>query len=237
MSSKHKIITLAADNILASAATQSRKKLDPDVVAQYVEDIHNGAVFPPLVVFAEVNSERYILADGFQRLQAFVECDITEVKCELHDGDLHAAFRYCLGANTEHGARRTNADKIHVVEMALKDPEVSQMAVQEIADMCRVNRHTVRRVRERMLEDVKPGGKNKPGKAVDPKPEDVRPTRPAPTQEEAELEELRQAMSAIKALPYGGGDVTKLNPNKDDVADFEYVSSWLAHAVLVMRRK
>ena len=235
MSSKHEIITLATDNILASAATQSRKRLDPETVTQYIEDVKNGAIFPPLVVFAEPNSERYILADGFQRLQAYVECDVTEAQCELHEGDLHAAFRYCLGANTQHGARRTNADKIHVVEMALKDPEVSQMQVQEIADLCRVDRNTIRRVREKLLDDVKP--KNKPGKAVDPKPEDVRPTRPMPTQEEAELEELRLAMSAIKALPYGGEDVTKLNPDKDDVADFEYASSWLAHAVIVMRKQ
>lgn len=236
MATSKKTQRLQADNILASAATQSRKRIDPALVAQYVEDLHNGACFPPLIVFAEKNSERYILADGFHRLQAMVEAEVQDIEVEVHEGDLHAAFRYCLGSNAEHGGRRTNADKIHVVEMALKDPEVSQFQVQEIADICRVDRNTIRRVRERMLEEKKPGGKNKPAPAVDPSPDDVRPTKEPPTQEEVELEEVQLAMSAIKALPYGGEDIAKLNPSKDDVADFEYVSSWLAHAVLVMRK-
>ena len=232
---KPNLIRLQANNILASAATQSRKRIDPALVAQYVEDLNNGCIFPPLIVFAEKNSERYILADGFHRLQAMVEAEVQDIMVEVKEGDLHAAFKFCLGSNAEHGGRRTNADKIHVVEMALKDPEVSQMAVQEIADVCRVDRNTIRRVRERLLEDKKPGT-NKPGSAVEPTPDDVRPTKEPPTQEEVELDEVRLAMAAIKALPYGGEDIAKLNPSKDDVADFEYASSWLAHAVLVMRK-
>lgn len=232
--------TLAVDNILASAATQARKKIDPDLVAQYVEDIANGAEFPALVVFAEKGSERYILADGFHRLQAFVESDHKTVDVEIHEGDLHSAFRFALGSNCEHGARRTNADKRHVVELALKDPEVSQRPVKEIADICRVNEKTIRRIREEQLDKAKnkgSGGKDSKGKAANAKPDDQRQTRPEPTQEEAELTELRNAMGLIKALPYGGEDVTKLSPTKEDIADFEYVAAWLSHAVLVMRRK
>jgi len=230
---------LDIDNVLASAATQARKKIDPDLVAQYVEDIANGAKFPALVVFVEKNSERYILADGFHRLQAYVESDYKQVEVEVHEGDLHAAFRYALGSNCEHGARRTNADKRHVVELALKDPDVSQRPVQEIADICRVNEKTIRRIREEQLDKSKnkgSGGKDSKGKAADAKPEDQRSTRPEPTQEEVDMTELRTAMGLIKALPYGGEDVTKLSPNKDDVADFEYAAAWLSHAVLVMRR-
>jgi hypothetical protein len=235
--SKKPIIELATDNILASAATQVRKKLDHTVIESYVEAIGNGAIFPPLVVFAEKDSDRYILADGFHRLHAFVNSEIGQCPVEVHEGGLHEALMWALGANDEHGLRRTNADKRNAVEMALKDPEISTLKPTEIADICRVNERTVRRIRDDM-DLAKPKNKpNKPGKGQDPKPDDNRPTKPAPTQEEIDRDELRQALGLIKAFPYGGEDATKLDLDKDDTADLEYAAAWCSHAVLVLRSK
>lgn len=235
---KHKIITLAVDNILASAATQVRKKLDKATIDEYTEALKNGAIFPPLVVFAEVDSERYILADGFHRHHAYVNAEIDKCKVEVHEGSLHDALLWALGCNDEHGLRRTNADKRNAVEVALKDPEISKLEMVQIADICRVDDRTVRRIRDDMDLDIgKRKKKNKKGKGVDPDPKDVRPTRPAPTQGEVERDELRAALSAIKAFPYGGEDVVKLDLDKDDTADLEYVAAWCSHAVLMLRRQ
>lgn len=229
---------LATDNILASAATQVRKKLDHTVIESYAEQMKNGAQFPALVVFAEKGSERYILADGFHRLHAYINAEIGECKVEVHEGGLHEALMWALGANDEHGLRRTNADKRNAVELALKDPEISQLQIIQIADICRVTDRTVRKIRDDMDLDV---GKRKKapkkGKAEDPSPDDVRPTKVPPTQAEIERSELRQALGLIKAFPYGGEDVTSLELDKDDTADLEYVAAWCSHAVLVLRSK
>lgn len=229
---------LAVDNILASAATQVRKKLDKATIDEYTEAMKNGAQFPPLIVFAEQDSDRYILADGFHRHHGYVNAEIAECKVEVREGGLHEALLYALQANDEHGLRRTNADKRNAVEMALKDPEISQLQVIQIADVCRVTERTVRNIRDDMdLNIGKRKKANKKGKGEDPDPKDVRPTRPAPTQAEAERDELRAALSAIKAFPYGGEDAVKLDLDKDDTADLEYVAAWCSHAVLMLRRQ
>lgn len=233
---KVKKIDLATDNILASAATQVRKKLDRETIDQYTEDMQNGHIFPRLIVFAEDGGDRYILADGFHRHHAYVNAEIGQCPVEVHQGGLHEALMYALQANDEHGLRRSNADKRNAVEIALKDPEISALQVLEIADICRVNERTVRRIRDDMdLNKDKPK-KNAKGKGVEPDPKDVRPTRPAPTQSEVERDELRAALSSIKAFPYGGEDAPKLDLNKDDTADLEYVAAWCSHAVLVLRK-
>lgn len=237
LKTKPKIITLATDNILASAATQVRKKLNKDTIDEYVEDLSNGAIFPPMTVFAEAESDRYILADGFHRHHAYVNAEIGTVEVEVREGGLHEALLYALQANGEHGLRRSPADRRNAVEMALKDPEISTLQIQQIADICRVDERTVRRIRDDLDLDIGKRKKNKKGKGQDPDPKDVRPTRPAPTQNEIERGELEQALSLIKAFPYGGEDAIKLELGKDHIADLEYVAAWCSHAVLVLRRQ
>lgn len=228
---------MATDNILASAATQVRKKLDHTVIDSYIEALANGAIFPRLVVFAEKGGERYILADGFHRLHAYINSEIGTCRVEVHEGGLHEALLYALGANDEHGLRRTNADKRNAVEMALKDPEIRLLHPDQVALICAVNERTVRRIRDDM-DLAKPKNKpNKPGSADDPTPGDARPTKPAPTQVEVDRTELRTALGLIKAFPYGGEDATTLELDKDDTADLEYVAAWCSHAVLVLRSK
>lgn len=225
--------SLPIENIEATTATQVRTKLHKDVIDMYEQDIRSGAIMPPIHVFAENGSARHILADGFHRLVAHVNAEKDEIEVIVHEGGMHEALLYALGANTVHGLRRSNADKIHAVEMALKDPAISQRTQQEIADICRVHVETVRRIEQKQGVGREPAkGKSKPTK---PTADDVRPTKPAPTQEEIERDELRGALKAIKVFPYEGGDAVKLSLDKDDVADLEYVSAWCAHAVLAHR--
>lgn len=233
-----KTLTLACDNIIATSATQVRVKLNEDKIKEYQEDIENGAIMPALDVFAEKGSEAYYLADGFHRLLAYINAGREFVECDVHEGGLHDALVYALGANTAHGLRRTNADKVNAVRLALKDPELSQLTQQEIADICKVERKTVNRVGRRETLDGVPkvhDGENPEGEAEANKPENQRPTKPEPTQEEVDRGELRQACALIKGFPYGGEDATKLHLEPADIEDLEYVSGWAAHAVLVHR--
>jgi len=223
------------DNIEATEATQVRARLNKETIDQYREEIETGAEMPPVVVFAEDGSQRYILADGHHRLYAHIHADLKEIEVDLRVGDMHDALEFALQANRAHGLRMTNADKVKSVKMALADPELAQRTQQEIADIVGITREAVNRISRRDTLDAAKDVDGEPGESEENKPENVRATKPEPTQEEVERGELRQAASLVKALPYGGEETIHLELTPDDVADLEYISTWCAHAVLAHR--
>jgi hypothetical protein len=237
MATNKSVTMMPIDQIEATTATQVRVKLHNDVIDMYEQDIRNGAMMPPVVVFAEKGSARHILADGFHRVVAHVNAELEEIEVDIREGGMHDALAYALQANRQHGLRRSNADKTNAVKMALKDPVFSALTQQEIADLCGVSRETVNRISVRVTtgREAKDEARNKP---KPPTPDDHRPTKPEPTQAEVELEEVRQAMSLIKALPYNGDDAAgSLDFSNDDIADLEYCSTWCAHAILAYRSR
>ena len=66
----------------------------------------------------------------------------------VHQGTQRDAILYSVGANTNHGLRRTNADKRKAVLIMLEDEQWSQWSNREIAKQCGVGETTIRRVRE-----------------------------------------------------------------------------------------
>lgn len=233
---------LRLDNIEATAATQVRVRLDRGIIDQYTQDVKDGAAFPPIDVYCEPNSERYILADGFHRHRAFVNAEREEIGCYIHEGGLKEALIHALGANSEHGHRRSNADKRHAVEMALKDPEISQLQQQEIADICRVHTRTVRRIQNDILSKDSSNGDDRTKSGDDDAPETHKPedhTRDSGdvSQQQVETDELRQALKMITVLPYPGEDAPeRLLLDDDLISDAEHVSVWLASLVLQARK-
>jgi len=232
---------LRCDNIIATDATQVRVKLDKDLIEQYAADIKNGDIFPAVDVFAENGSEAYWLADGFHRHRATIDAGKDSIKVKLHEGGKHDALIHALGANAGHGLRRTNADKINAVKLALKDPAICQLTQQEIADICRVDRSTVQRVERRGLlnendsqEAAKP---HESGTPEENSPDNVRPTKVPPTQKEIDLAQVRELNAGYKEFPYDGDGFLELELTPDDIADFEYVSTMTAHAVIAYRNR
>lgn len=230
------------DAIEATAATQVRVRIDRKMVDQYTEDFQNGAAFPPLVCFREKNSDRIILADGFHRQRGAVNAGREDIGCFIYEGGTHDALMYALGSNAEHGFRRSNADKIHAVEMALKDPELSQLKTQEIADICRVAKRTVERVINRHLSEDENDSQDatesqdNSDKVETSHEEHVRDSGKKLTQAEVETDEVREALKQIMCLPYSGEDaIERLVLDPDLVADCEYVSTWLSSLVIVYR--
>jgi ParB-like chromosome segregation protein Spo0J len=113
-------------------------------VAEYAEAMDAGAKFPPIVVFND--GTRYLAADGFHRIHAARKLGATKIECDIRSGGKPEALKFALSCNAHHGLRRTNADKRHAVELALREfPKLSDIA---IGDLCLVGRLLVAEIRK-----------------------------------------------------------------------------------------
>lgn len=135
-SSESSIQSIAIAKIRMDGGTQPRSKLYEDVVGDYIEDMKQGAEFPPVIVFYD--GTEYWLADGFHRVRAREAIGVEEIAAEVIPGELRDAILYSVGANASHGFRRTNADKHRAIERLLRDPEWSRWSDREIARRCSV---------------------------------------------------------------------------------------------------
>lgn len=136
------------DQIVYDGGTQTRAKLNGDTIADYAEDMTEGAKFPPVVVFDDGNE--YLLADGFHRVMAAERCGWRDIDAEIHKGSKQDAIKYSLGANNRHGLRRTNADKRYAVGVALV--EFGKLSDRAIAELCGVGADLVGDARRQVSE-------------------------------------------------------------------------------------
>lgn len=144
--------TLELNQIRIDGGTQPRVEIDQEVLTEYAEHLRNGGTFPPVIVFYD--GAAYWLADGFHRYHAhrMVGCDSIAV--DIQNGGLREAILYSVGANTEHGLRRTNEDKRKAVETMLtndivsKDEKGNPWGDREIARQCHVTHPFVAKLRQ-----------------------------------------------------------------------------------------
>jgi hypothetical protein len=213
--------------IEATASTQVRVRIDPNTIDEYADDMKNGHIFPPVVVFAEAGSERYILADGFHRLAAAQKAKLTEIGVVIKEGGLHEALMAALEANAGNGLRRTNADKCHAVEMALKDPFLSGLPLREIAEVCRVSHELVRTIKQGQNKKTEPAAKV----STDDKEsagENVLATKTPPTQDEVDKAEFMAAVKVILSFPYTGlSAIEHMYLGRDELHDIDLAADWM----------
>lgn len=149
---------LPLDAINIYGGTQARIKTTDEAVESYAEEMADGAVFPPIVVYFD--GATHWLADGFHRYLAAKRIDRATIPAEVQPGGRSDALRHALGANATNGVCRTNADKRNVVEIALE--EWPDRANPVIAEICRVSAEFVRRSRATLIQS----GRIKPADAV-----------------------------------------------------------------------
>ena len=137
-------LPLAAINIYGG--TQTRVKTTDEAVESYADEMTQGTVFPPIVVYYDGATNW--LADGFHRFLATKRNQRPTILAEVFPGGRSEALRHALGANATNGVYRTNADKRNAVEIALE--EWPDRANPVIAELCRVSADLVRRCRTEM---------------------------------------------------------------------------------------
>jgi len=128
---------------------QSRETINTSVVQDYAEFIREGGKMPPITAFYD--GEQYYVADGWHRYFAHKVSAFPEIEANIIEGTRREAILFSLGANDEHGLRRTNADKRKAVNTLLQDIEWSEWNDSEIARKCKVSSMFVGKVRKEVI--------------------------------------------------------------------------------------
>jgi FtsZ-binding cell division protein ZapB len=136
---------IGLDAIRIDGGTQSREKIDEIIVGEYADLIEDGVVFPAVRVYFDGVS--HYLADGFHRYHAHRKAGKGSIEADVEKGTLRDAILYSLGANHEHGLRRSNADKRKAVQAMLDDFEWQEWSNGEIARRCHVSERLVANMR------------------------------------------------------------------------------------------
>lgn len=149
------VLLLDVADIYLDLECQPRVRCDLDVIDEYADHYRSRRSLPPLVVFHV--GDLYLLADGWHRFKAALRAGLRKIDVEVHHGTRRDAILYSVGANAEHGLRRSSEDRRRAVEILLKDPDWCQRSNSWIADMARVSHPYVGKVRRELGLDSTPG--------------------------------------------------------------------------------
>jgi hypothetical protein len=133
---------------IKDGGAQLRAEMRPETIADYANDMLDGAIFPPVILFDD-GSDLW-LADGFHRVEANKKVEHAEIMAEIRAGTSRDAILYASGANAVHGLRRTQVDKRRAVERLLRDPEWARWSDRKIAEAARVDHKTVGTIRREL---------------------------------------------------------------------------------------
>jgi ParB-like chromosome segregation protein Spo0J len=192
-----KLTEIKVDNEL-----QSRAEINEQVIAEYTEVIRNGGKMPPVTVFFD--GKNNYLADGWHRYFAHKKAGFADIEADVKKGSRREAIFYSVGANSNHGLRRTNADKRKAGMTLLEDIEWSELSDVEIAKACGVSSMFIGNLRKEHLPvDEQPAERKvKRGDTeykmdisnIGAKPKEAEPEY---DEQEGKIEELATELNAI----------------------------------------
>ena len=132
--------------IKVDSSLQGRCKLNQEVIDEYTEVLREGGKLPPVKVF-HVGSG-YYLVDGWHRYFAHKKAGLADIEIDVTDGTIRDATLYAVGANDDHGLRRTHDDKRKAVMMLLDDFEWAEWSDRQIAKAVKVSSVFVGKIRK-----------------------------------------------------------------------------------------
>jgi len=183
---------LALDRIDIQGGTQARVRTNEDAIESYSEEMNQGAVFPPIVVYFDGTT--HWLADGFHRYLAAKRIARETILAEVNVGGRIDALRHALGANATNGVYRTNDDKRNAAGIALEQwPELANPV---LAEVCRVSVELIRRRRTELVQS---------GRLQAPERVTGRDGKEYPSQIERQSRGKTEASSADREAGGGGG--------------------------------
>lgn len=125
---------------------------------------------PAVVVFESPEGTCFV-PDGFHRGKAYRLAGRERIPVKVHKGGRAEALAYALGANEDHGLRRSPADRRRAVQIALADPAIGQQSIRDVAKLCKVSYYLVEQVKAELSgERTVRNGSRPPAKAVEATP-------------------------------------------------------------------
>lgn len=196
--------SLLIRQIRRDGGTQARVGLNEDTVQEYAELMRDHlwdfqSRQRPIVLY---DGSAFWLADGFHRIEAAQRAQLSDFPVEVLKGDQRDAILRAAGANSQHGLRRTNADKRRAVELLLKDAEWRQWSDRKIADTCAVDHKTVADVRKSLsgeIPQIETRTVERNGSTYQMTPAAPKPKIPEPTT----LPDLSSFGFSVRELPDG----------------------------------
>lgn len=134
--------------IRRDGGTQSRAAMDENTIADYVEVVKagTGQDFPAIELFFDGTD--YWLADGFHRVEAHSRAGNDKIWANVRQGTRRDAVLASVGANANHGLRRTNEDKKRAAMTLLTDDEWSKWSDRQIAKQLGISPQSVNNYRK-----------------------------------------------------------------------------------------
>jgi hypothetical protein len=110
-----KYVTLRVADLRRPHFAYVRKQKQSDEVVESYKAAFDD--LPPPVVW--YTGERWVLLDGFTRLEAARQLGLKEIRCRIYDGDAKEAEMYSLQINATHGGRLTAEDTMQAIKRVL----------------------------------------------------------------------------------------------------------------------
>jgi uncharacterized ParB-like nuclease family protein len=147
---------IRVDQISTSGGTQSRVAITESVVKEYMTDIQDGEILPPLEV--HYDGKVYWLVDGFHRLEAYKRLGHERVPCDVTRSTLEKAQWASYGANKAHGLRRTIADKRKCTRDAIAHPMSKNLTDRKLAEHLGVSNTFISNIKAESKTKTQPTG-------------------------------------------------------------------------------
>jgi len=149
-------LAIGKDHLITAGKTQARLKLDPQTVDEYAALLRTCLEegkpwpFPAVKIVRHTHRGAHFdyVWDGFHRIAAARQANWpAPIPALVRPGTQRDAILAAVGANADHGLRRTNEDKRRAVTLLLMDDEWCQWSDRMIADKAKVTHPFVAKIR------------------------------------------------------------------------------------------
>lgn len=129
---------------------QTRSEIRAGAIAEYATLIkeqreqRRPTGFPAPIVYEVGN--RLLLASGHHRVKAHLLAGVTELECEVRQGDELDVIKTGVAENSKQGERLTRADRQHTMTLVLQ--RHGNLSNRALAEICDVSEGTIRNWRD-----------------------------------------------------------------------------------------
>lgn len=134
---------------------QMRVKFNDEAAKDYADAYEKGVDLPELIVFRDKAGVNWV-ADGFHRGKGALWARVEDAPCEVRKGEFEDAWLFSIGANEQHGIRRTAADRRNAVKALLADQKYQGQSKRWIAETANVSFYLVSQIVKEIEDESKP---------------------------------------------------------------------------------